>query len=282
MKLSKDNYLFTTNLEIMDREEMRIVKIVGWCVLGIVVAIVAFASFYVVDAGYYGIKKTLGKVEQTSYAPGIGLKAPFITTVESFDCRTQKMSEKTACYTADLQTAELEYNLTYNVKGQNVHTLYSEVGMDYQSKKIIPLLNDVLKDVIGKWQAQELVANRDSARVQVNNALRAKIDNRFFENIDFAFNNIDYSDNFEKSIEAKVIAEQKAQEAVNNTRRIKEEAEQKLISAKAEAEAMEIKTRALQQNRALIEYEAIQKWDGKLPVYNMGGAMPMIQLPNGK
>lgn len=73
----------------------------------------------------------------------------------------------------------------------------------------------------------------------------------FFQNITFQFINIDYSDKFEGAIEDKVIAEQKAQEAVNNTKRIKEEAEQKLISAKAEAEAMEIKSEALSKTKAL-------------------------------
>lgn len=75
-----------------------------------------------------------------------------------------------------------------------------------------------------------------------------------------------------------MIAEQKAQEAVNNTKRIKEEAEQKVISAKAEAEAMEIKSEALSKNKGLTEYEAVQKWDGKLPQYMLGGATPFINL----
>lgn len=237
-----------------------------------------WSSVFVVDAGYRGVKSTLGTVEEYSYQNGLGFKAPFITKVISFDVRTKKMTEKTACYTADMQTAELEYNVTYNVKGDNVHNLYTMVGQDYEAKKIVPVLNDVLKDVIGKWQAQELVANRDSARLQVVSALQKKLDNRFFENVTFQFNNIDYSDNFEKSIEAKVIAEQQAQKAINDTRRIKEEAEQKIITAKAEAEAMQIKSEALSKNKGLTEYEAVQKWDGKLPTYMLGNSVPMINL----
>lgn len=100
----------------------------------------------------------------------------------------------------------------------------------------------------------------------------------FFQNITFQFINIDYSDKFEGAIEDKVIAEQKAQEAVNNTKRIKEEAEQKLISAKAEAEAMEIKSEALSKNKGLTEYEAVQKWDGKLPQYMLGNSTPFVNL----
>jgi regulator of protease activity HflC (stomatin/prohibitin superfamily) len=75
-----------------------------------------------------------------------------------------------------------------------------------------------------------------------------------------------------------VIAEQKAQEAANYTQRVREEAEQKLISAKAEAEAMEIKSQALAKNKGLVEYEAVQKWDGKLPTYMGGNSVPMINI----
>ncbi len=108
--------------------------------------------------------------------------------------------------------------------------------------------------------------------------MQDRLDKRFFQNITFQFINIDYSDKFEGAIEDKVIAEQKAQEAVNNTKRIREEADQKVISAKAEAEAMEIKSQALAKNKGLTEYEAVQKWDGKLPQYMLGNSVPMINL----
>lgn len=261
---------------------MKMKKIFAWIGIGfsvIVMICVAFGSFYVVDAGFCGVKKTLGKVEQTTYQSGIGLKAPFFTDVIQFDVRTKKMADKTSCYTADMQTAELDYNLTYNLKSDNIHVLYSTVGTDYEAKKIVPSLNDVLKDVIGKWQAQELVANRDSARMQVTIALQKKLDARYFENVTFQFNDIDYSDNFEKAIEAKVIAEQKAQEAANKTKQVEQEAKQKVIAAQAEAEAMKIKAEALAKNPALIEYEKAQKWDGKMPTTVLGGNTgTLIQL----
>lgn len=139
-----------------------------------------------------------------------------------------------------------------------------------------------MKDVIGKWQAQDLVSNRDKARLDIVKNLNERLDKRYFQNFTFQFINIDYSDKFEGAIEDKVIAEQKAQEAVNNTRRVTEEANQKVISAKAEAEAMEIKAEALAKNKGLTEYEAVQKWDGHLPQYMLGNSVPMINLPTGK
>lgn len=235
-------------------------------------------GFYSIDPGHRGVLVTLGKVEQKSYVNGVGFKWPFISSMVEMDVRTKKMSEKTSSYTSDVQTAEMEYTFTYDLNPENVHILYETVGQDYEAKKIIPILNDVLKDVIGKWQAQDLVSNRDKARMDIVAGLQARLDSRFFQNISFQFINVDYSDNFEKAIENKVIAEQRAQEAVNNTKRIKEEADQKVITAKAEAEAMQIKSEALAKNKGLTEYEAVLKWDGKLPQYMLGNSVPMINL----
>lgn len=41
-----------------------------------------------------------------------------------------------------------------------------------------------------------------------------------------------------------------------------------------EAESMKIKSQALSENKQLIGYEAVKKWDGKLPQY-MGGETPI-------
>lgn len=265
-----------------DRENGISVKnIMKWVGIGlgaIFFIVMLISGFYSIDPGHRGVLVTLGKVEQKSYVNGVGFKWPFISSMVEMDVRTKKMSEKTSSYTSDVQTAEMEYTFTYDLNPENVHILYETVGQDYEAKKIVPVLNDVLKDVIGKWQAQDLVSNRDKARMDVVAGLQSRLDKRFFQNISFQFINVDYSDNFEKAIENKVIAEQRAQEAVNNTKRIKEEADQKVITAKAEAEAMQIKSEALAKNKGLTEYEAVLKWDGKLPQYMLGNSVPMINL----
>ena len=256
----------------------KIMKWVGAGIGSLLVLIALISAVYSISPGYRGVLITLGKVSQHSYINGVGFKWPFVSSMIKMDVRTRKMTDKTSTYTSDIQTADLEYTFTYDLNPENIHILYEKVGLDYEAKAILPSLNDVLKDVIGKWQAQELVAIRDKARVDVVAGLQERLDRRFFQNITFQFINIDYSDKFEGAIEDKVIAEQKAQEAVNNTKRIKEEAEQKLISAKAEAEAMEIKSEALSKNKGLTEYEAVQRWDGRLPQYMLGNSVPFVNL----
>ena len=161
------------------------------------ILVISISSIYYISPGHRGVLVTLGKVSPHSYVNGVGLKWPFISHMVEMDIRTKKMSAKTASYTLDVQTAEMDYVFTYDLNPANVNILYETVGEDYEAKKIMPILNDVLKEVIGKWQAQDLVSNRDKARIDIVSGLNDRLDNRFFQNITFQFINIDYSNNFD-------------------------------------------------------------------------------------
>ena len=265
-----------------EKNNGRVVKFKKSLIWKSVVVVFAFitacSSVYYVSPGYSGAMVTLGNVGESSYSNGIGFKLPFISTMRKIDIRTQVMTDTTLTYTADIQTAKVAYTMTYNVAPSAVPMLYQKIGEDYCPKLISPYVMDAIKDVIGKWQAQDLVANRDKARVAILDMLKKKIDSKYIQNITFQITNLDYSDNFEAAIENKVIAAQKAQEASNNTKRIQEEADQKVISAKADAEAMAIKAEALERNQRLVDYEAVQKWDGKLPTYMLGNTTPFLNI----
>lgn len=258
------------------------VKWIGISVLVIFLLITINSAVYLIDPGYRGVKVTFGQVDKQSYINGIGLKMPFVSKMVPMDVRTKKITAQTSTYTSDVQTAQIKFTFTYNLNPNNVFDLYEKIGLDYESKKIVPVLTDVMKDIIGKWQAQDLVSNRDKARLSIINSLNSNLDKTYFQNFTLQLINIDYSDKFEGAIEDKVIAEQKAQEAVNTTRKITEEANQKIITAKAEAEAMQIKAEALARNKSLTEYEAVKKWNGVLPQYMLGNSVPMLNLPAGK
>lgn len=253
-------------------------KLTSGVVIVVAVAILILSSFYYIKPGSRGVLVTLGKVANRSFTNGIGVKAPFISRMHTFDVKTLKMENVTATYTKDLQTANIGYVFTYNLIAGNVHALYENVGNDYTNKLLTPNITDAIKDVIGKWQAQDLVANRESARTEIITSVGNKLNKEYFENFTFQIINIDYSDVFEKAIESKVVAEQEALKAANNTKRIEEESRQLIIKAEAEAKAIDIKAQALEKNKSLIDYEAVQKWNGALPTYMLGNSVPFINL----
>ncbi len=254
----------------------------GVAVVAILLLTVVFSGIYIIDPGYRGVKVVLGKVSQKSYVNGVGFKMPLISSMVPVDVRTRIIADSTETYTSDVQLAQIDYVLTYNINPENVYLLYEQVGLNYEPKLINNHLFGAIKDVVGQIQAQVLVSRRDSAREVILQQLKERVDKQFIQNVGFELKDITYSHRFETAIEDKVIADQKAQEAINNTRRVTEEAEQKRIVAEAEANAMKVKAAALAENKKLVEYEAVQKWDGKLPNYMMGETVPFINLGNQK
>lgn len=91
------------------------------------------------------------------------------------------------------------------------------------------------------------------------------------------------------SINSKIQATQMAAQRQNEVAQARAEAEKAVAAAKgeaearltlatAEADAIRIKGDALRQNPGVVSLSAIEKWDGKLPVYS-GDAVPFIQIP---
>lgn len=99
-----------------------------------------------------------------------------------------------------------------------------------------------------------------------------------------------YPEQVRQSINAKIEATQRALLRENEVAQSKAEAEKarvaaqgeadaQLTRARAEAQAIAIKAKALRDNPAVLQLNAIDKWDGKLPVYMTdGAATPFVSV----
>ncbi|VBD61099.1 bacteriophage/transposase fusion protein [Burkholderia pseudomallei] len=67
------------------------------------------------------------------------------------------------------------------------------------------------------------------------------------------------------SINGKIAATQIAQQKENELRAAEADAAKQVAIAKGEAEALEVKAKALRENSQILQQMAIEKWDGKLP-----------------
>ena len=247
-------------------------------VLVLAAVILIISGFYSVSSTQRGVIATFGKINPEVVDAGLHVKIPFVQTINKMSIQTVKLEENAPSYTKDIQTANVRYVLNFDPVPENMAILYSNVGPSYIAKIVTPVIEGVLKDVIGGYNAADIVGNREEVRKAVEMELAAQMPPQYVRNIRFQMVNIEYDDAFEQSIVDKQVAEQKALTAKNNTIRIQEEANQKIISAQAEAKAMQIKASALTANPKLTQYEAVQKWDGKLPQYILGNSVPFIDL----
>lgn len=230
------------------------------------------STVIVVDAGHTGVKKTLGKVDPDPYPPGLYIVIPVMSSITQLDNRVMKMENDTSVYTKDVQQAKISYALNYSLDPSASVKMYSEVGMMWADRLIPQIITSSMKNVIGQWAAMDLVANRLKAQTGIEEMIKEELGVRGISVANLALTNIDFQDQFEKAVEDKVVAVQNAEMAKNQTVQIEEQAKQRVIAAKADAEAMQIKNEALSKNQALIMYEAVQKWDGELPRITGGGS----------
>lgn len=240
--------------------------------------ILATMSTKIVSPGHRGVKITMGKVSDESYPEGFYFYLPFISSIKEMDTRISKIEIRTDAYTKDVQQVHVTGVVNFYPERDKMHTLYKEVGTDWADKLIPQMLEGNLKNIIGHYEAVDLVDHRQEATIAIEQALQAAAKDRNVSVTKFEIANLDFQDIFEKAVEEKVTAIQRAKEAQNNTIRIQEEANQKVISAQAEAKSMSIRATALTQNASLVQYEAVQKWDGHLPTYMMGNSTPFINL----
>jgi prohibitin 2 len=251
----------------------------GIAIVAIVVVSVAGCGIKVVDTGQRGIKTRFGEVVSESLPEGLYFFNPITSTIVEMDTRVQRFDGETDTYTRDVQQAVIKYTLNYRLQQNAAHLVYRDIGREWENRLIPQVVLGTLKEVVGKWDAVDLISNRDKAATTAYESISRHLAERNIEVSRFEITDIAYTREFENSVEQKVIAQQKAIEEQNRTKQIEEQARQKVLSAEAEAKSMQIRAEALEQNAKLVEWEAVQKWNGVLPQYMLGsGTMPFINL----
>ena len=256
-----------------------------------------------VETGEAGFFTRWGEV--TSREPvseGIHIYEPFGTDLVTYNIKNQTMKFKTPVFTKDVQSMDLELMVTFSLIKSKVIELHSRTGKDYANILIMPSVLGAAKDALGKMEAGDIVYKREEAANAIMKAIKDKLAVHGVDIKLVNIANIDYSDAFERAVEEKQVALQNSIKEKNVTARLREVAEQQivkaeadartkvlnseaeakaiLVKAEAEAKSIEMRNKALAQSRALIEYETVKTWDGKLPVQMLGNApVPFLNVP---
>lgn len=250
----------------------------------LVAAMLSACGFEIVDTGHRGVKTTFGEVnlKEGSLPEGLYVYNPLTSSIIEMDVRVRRLENTANTYTKDVQQADITYVVNYQLQPENAHLMFKEVGRAWEKTILVPVVEGAFKQVIGQWDAVELISNREKATNAAFKAVHDALSKRSVIITGIEMTNIQYQKTFEHAVESKVTAIQKAIEEQNRTKQVQETAKQKIISAQAEAESMRIRANALQQNAKLVEYEAVQKWDGKMPQYMLGNSVPFINLQHAK
>lgn len=202
-------------------------------------------SFHQVDTGTVAVVRHLGKIEGMRQ-PGTYYDFYMVRSYEIYDTKVQQDKIVTAAYSKDGQTMELEVFLQYQVQPEHIMDIATQYGsLDALQSRIETQTIEKTKAVMSSDIAMNIIQKRAEFSSNVSEAVREGISSDYYVNVkDVVLTNIDFTDEFEKSVENKVIAEQEKQAAITRAEAelevAKLEAQRKIEQARGDAEAQKI------------------------------------------
>jgi len=279
---------------------MRIFPIAAAVVAGIFALIIFGGSFYTVDQGERSVLLRYGKVVGTA-EPGLGFKLPLIDSAIpiSVQGHAQKY-DNYQVYSADQQPATLVLSVNFRIPADKVSEVYANYGgIDGLISRVLDRkVNEQVKNVFGQYNAVTAIQQRAKLNFEAEAALKKGIVGPIIVE-SLQIENIDFSDTYEQSVEARMLAQVEVEKIMQNAAREKvtaqitvtkakaaadavlaqAEADAKSIRLKGEAEAAAIdaKGKAIRDNPQVVSLNAIDKWKGDVPTTMVpGSAIPFI------
>lgn len=240
------------------------IKAFFWVVIGVISLIVIGSSVFTIDAGERGIILRFGKITGIANE-GLNVKIPLIDDVHRMSIRDNNLSLRTEASSSDIQSIMVEIALVYSLKETDLAHIYQTYRSDIERILITPTLSEKINAIIAEYPIESFIEKRAEISNKINLAFTKQIEGSGIAVKSLLITNHDFSDEFDKAIEAKKVAEQ-------NALRAKFTLEQKRL----EAEAQKIKQASL--SPMVLQELAIQKWDGKLPEYFSGDQLPFLTI----
>ena len=270
---------------------VNLLRIAAVVITVIVIIVVMFESVVTVQAGYRGVVLYLGAVEDRVLGEGLHFIVPFAEQVVQMEVRTQKFQAEASAASKDLQEVQTVIALNYRIDPQQVNKIYQLLGVNYADRVISPTIQESVKASVAKFNAEELITKRETAKGVIADAIRNTLASNNIAAQNVFITDFKFSQSFADQIEQKVVAFQKYLTEQNNLKTVQVIANQNVIQAQAaaranvakaagEAQAIKVITSQLRSSPEYLQWQSINRWNGQLP-YSLGsGGVPFFQLPS--
>lgn len=199
-------------------------------------------SFYLfgaveIPAGHRGVLLTFQAVTRQTLGEGLHFIIPGIQDIKVISVQTEAYETGAEAASKDLQDVESILVLNYHLQPERVNDIYQQLQYSWETRVIAPAVQETMKAITAKYNADELITNRQDVKDKLDAALSSRLALYGIEVDAVSITNFDFSESFNASIEAKVVAIQRAQEAENKLREIEAIAKQVEAEARGRANA---------------------------------------------
>jgi regulator of protease activity HflC (stomatin/prohibitin superfamily) len=290
-----------------------IVLVIAFALLGLV-----SAAWRNVKPGYVGIvfDKASHSVTAGALEPGWAFINPFTQAIQEYPVTIQNYSmvlKGTEGQTAGDDSIKIQSNegqqlnldvvIQYQVIRQESGALYQDWGGAditlVEDRVVRQYTRSQVPVVASKYGWEQITSSKRAEIVnEIATVLKGEFARRHLDLVSFGIREVHLPESLQKALDVKITAQQAAEQQKYQLEQAKIKAEQDVavatgqanaLKAQAEGEAQATLTRAKAQAEAnkqlsqsltpeLIRYQQLQRWDGKLPVFNGGNATPFIDV----
>ena len=242
------------------------------------VAIIVFfllaKPFVIITEGERGILATNGKYEPNALLPGLHFIIPIIQKVYLVDTKVRIINYTSSIERADGEGIEtrpaitvldkrglpvaIELTVQYRLNAQYAAQTISNWGFTWEEKIINPVVRDVVRNVVGQYEAESLPTQRNTIANQIEQGIRESIEGQ--QNSPALFQSVQLREiilpqKVKDQIESVQIAKQQVQKAEQEVQRAKQEALKRAAEAQGKADAVRIEAEG-KANAIKIEADA--------------------------
>ena len=274
----------------------------------LVIIIAIMNSFVIIAPGNTGVLFNIWTGSLRTVGQGMALRLPWITKVQSYPTalRTYTMVKRSTEGSSfgddsiDLPTREGQHirqdiSVTYNTSEEKAAQVFKEFrGADIEDIENTFIRRTIItaaQNAAGQTSLSDLISSqRGSLQDSIQSVLATELTKRGFQLDKVNLGASHLPEAIEAQMQQKMGAQQQAQQADYELQKqqtlakaavaqAEGEAQSTLVKARAQAEGNRLLEQSLTAN--LVQYKAIEKWNGTMPEVT-GGATPFIDLRNKK
>ena len=207
-------------------------KLIAALATFIFIIIILAESVVMVQAGHRGVVNILRRSGGSSAGRRNAFYSSICRAGYSIRIRTLKYQADASAASNDLQEVQTVIALNYHIDPNDANVIYQQLGPDYSDRIIAPTIQESVKASVAKFNAEELITKRETAKGVIVNAIRNTLSHRDIIVETVFITDFKFSQAFADQIESKVVAFQKYLTEQNNLRAIQVIANQTVVQLK--------------------------------------------------
>nr|AEN94571.1 prohibitin [Scylla paramamosain] len=247
-----------------------------------VVGGVVNSALYNVDAGHRAVifDRFMG-VKQTVTGEGTHFFIPWVQKPIMFDVRTRPRNVPVVTGSKDLQTVNITLRVLFRPISDQLPRIYTTLGIDYEDRVLPSITNEVLKAVVARYDAGELITQREKVSRNVSEQLTERSAQFGIILDDISITHLTFGKEFTQAVELKQVAQQEAERAKFLVEKAEQEKKAAIISADGDASAATLMAKAFgEAGEGLVELRRIEASEDI--AYKLAKNRNVVYLPNNQ